>query len=73
MRRSGRWCSSASASTRRTPRRLRRWLDEWQLPFAVTPKVKGIVDETSPNFVGVISGMAADGVMCRCAERAPIC
>ena len=42
---------------------LRRWLDEWQLPFAVTPKVKGIVDETSPNFVGVISGMAADGVM----------
>ena len=43
--------------------RLRRWLDEWQLPFAVTPKVKGIVDETSPNFTGVISGMAADGLM----------
>lgn len=42
---------------------LRRWLDAWQLPFAVTPKVKGIVDETSPNFVGVISGMAADGLM----------
>ncbi len=42
---------------------LRRWLDAWQLPFAVTPKVKGIVDEESPNFVGVISGMAADGVM----------
>ena len=43
--------------------KLRRWLDEWQLPFAVTPKVKGLLDETSPNFVGVISGMAADGVM----------
>ena len=43
--------------------RLRKWIDAWQLPFAVTPKVKGIVDETSPNFVGVISGMAADGVM----------
>ncbi len=42
---------------------LRRWLNEWQLPFAVTPKVKGIVDEASPNFVGVISGMAADGLM----------
>jgi acetolactate synthase-1/2/3 large subunit len=42
---------------------LRRWLDEWQLPFAVTPKVKGILDEASPNFVGVISGMAADGVL----------
>src|SRR4030095_9975006 len=24
---------------------------------------KGLLDETSPNFVGVISGMAADGVM----------
>lgn len=42
---------------------LRRWLNEWQLPVAVTPKVKGIVDETAPNFAGVISGMAADGLM----------
>ena len=38
-------------------------MNDWQLPVAVTPKVKGIVDETLPNFVGVISGMAADGVM----------
>jgi len=43
--------------------RIRRWLDDWGLPVAVTPKVKGIVDETGPNFVGVISGMAADGLM----------
>jgi len=43
--------------------RIRRWLDEWNLPVAVTPKVKGIVNETGPNFVGVISGMAADGLM----------
>ena len=43
--------------------RLRRWIEKWELPVAVTPKVKGIIDETSPNFVGVISGMAADGVM----------
>jgi acetolactate synthase I/II/III large subunit len=49
--------------TRNAPR-IRRWLDAWNLPVAVTPKVKGIVDETSPNFVGVISGMAADGLMC---------
>ena len=42
---------------------LRKWLNDWQLPVAVTPKVKGIVDETLPNFVGVISGMAADGIM----------
>jgi acetolactate synthase-1/2/3 large subunit len=43
--------------------RLRQWLTSWNLPVAVTPKVKGIVDETAPNFVGVISGMAADGLM----------
>ena len=44
--------------------RIRRWVTEWDLPVAVTPKVKGIVDETLPNFVGVAGGMAADGVMC---------
>src|SRR5690349_13652715 len=44
--------------------RIRRWIDAWQLPFAVTPKVKGVVDETAATFVGVISGMAADGLMC---------
>jgi acetolactate synthase-1/2/3 large subunit len=43
--------------------RLRRWLNAWNLPVAVTPKVKGIVDETGTNFVGVISGMAADDLM----------
>jgi acetolactate synthase I/II/III large subunit len=44
--------------------RIRRWVTEWNLPVAVTPKVKGIVDETGANFLGVVSGMAADGVMC---------
>ena len=44
--------------------RMRRWVSEWNLPVAVTPKVKGIVDETAANFVGVAGGMAADGVMC---------
>jgi acetolactate synthase-1/2/3 large subunit len=44
--------------------RIRRWVTEWDLPVAVTPKVKGIVDETGPNFVGVAGGMAADGVLC---------
>ncbi|HEX7140344.1 MAG TPA: thiamine pyrophosphate-binding protein [Vicinamibacterales bacterium] len=44
--------------------RIRRWLSEWNLPVAVTPKVKGIVDETAANFVGVAGGMAADGVLC---------
>jgi acetolactate synthase I/II/III large subunit len=44
--------------------RIRRWVTEWNLPVAVTPKVKGIVDEAAANFVGVAGGMAADGVMC---------
>jgi acetolactate synthase-1/2/3 large subunit len=51
---------------------LRRWLEAWQLPFAVTPKVKGLLDETSPNFVGVISGMAADGVMVEALNAADL-
>lgn len=44
--------------------RLQRWLAAWNLPVAVTPKVKGVVDETTPGFVGVVGGMAADGLMC---------
>ena len=44
--------------------RIRQWLNDWNLPVAVTPKVKGIVDETAGNFVGVVGGMAADGLMC---------
>jgi acetolactate synthase-1/2/3 large subunit len=43
---------------------IRRWVTDWNLPVAVTPKVKGVVDETARNFVGVVSGMAADGLMC---------
>ena len=52
--------------------RLRQWLDAWNLPVAVTPKVKGIVDESSPNFVGVISGMAADGLMVEALNAADL-
>jgi len=42
------------------------------LPVAVTPKVKGIVDETSPTFVGVVGGMAADGLMCEALGAADL-
>src|SRR5688500_8365501 len=49
---------------------LRRWIDEWNLPVAVTPKVKGSVDETSERFLGVVGGMAADGLMCEALESA---
>jgi acetolactate synthase-1/2/3 large subunit len=44
--------------------RIRHWIESWQLPVAVTPKVKGVVDETAATFVGVISGMAVDALMC---------
>lgn len=42
---------------------LRSWVERWQLPVAVTPKVKGIIDETTPNFVGTVGGMAIDKVL----------
>jgi acetolactate synthase-1/2/3 large subunit len=42
---------------------FRAWLDRWGLPVAVTPKVKGIVDETGPAFVGVVGGMAIDALL----------
>jgi acetolactate synthase-1/2/3 large subunit len=52
--------------------RIRRWLNAWNLPVAVTPKVKGIVDETLPTFVGVVGGMAADDVMCDVLDSADL-
>ena len=42
---------------------LRSWLTLWSLPYAVTAKVKGIVNERSIGFVGVVGGMAMDDVM----------
>ncbi len=44
-------------------RLIRRWVDDWRLPVTVTPKIKGIVDETHPLFAGVIGGMAIDHVI----------
>jgi len=52
--------------------RIRRWVREWNLPVAVTPKVKGIVDETIASFVGVVGGMAADDVMCEAIAAADL-
>jgi acetolactate synthase-1/2/3 large subunit len=52
--------------------RIRRWVDEWNLPVAVTPKVKGIVDETAASFVGVVGGMAADDLMCDAIKSADL-
>jgi acetolactate synthase-1/2/3 large subunit len=52
--------------------RIRQWLNDWDLPVTVTPKVKGIVDETAANFVGVVSGMAADDLMCDALKAADL-
>jgi acetolactate synthase-1/2/3 large subunit len=52
--------------------RIRQWVSDWNLPVAVTPKVKGIVDETTAQFVGVVGGMAADGLMCAALESADL-
>jgi acetolactate synthase-1/2/3 large subunit len=52
--------------------RLRQWVQQWDMPVAVTPKVKGIVDETAGNFVGVVGGMAADGLMVEALEAADV-
>ena len=52
--------------------RIRRWVADWDLPVAVTPKVKGIVDETAANFVGVVGGMAADDLMRQAIEAADL-
>jgi acetolactate synthase I/II/III large subunit len=52
--------------------RIREWLDKWGLPVAVTPKIKGIIDETASNFVGVVGGMAADDLMCHAIESADL-
>jgi acetolactate synthase-1/2/3 large subunit len=52
--------------------RLRRWLNAWGLPVAVTPKVKGVVDERAENFVGTVGGMAADGLLCEALRAADL-
>ncbi|HVU13750.1 MAG TPA: thiamine pyrophosphate-binding protein [Phototrophicaceae bacterium] len=51
---------------------LRRWLDAWGLPVAVTPKIKGIVDETADNFVGVVGGMAIDNALMEAINEADL-
>jgi len=51
---------------------LRQWIRAWHLPVAVTPKAKGVVDETAATFVGTIGGMAADGLMCDALKAADL-
>ena len=51
---------------------LRAWLEAWRLPVAVTPKAKGIVDETDGRFVGVVGGMAVDAVVREALARSDL-
>ncbi len=51
---------------------IRRWVDEWRLPVAVTPKVKGIVDERGAHFGGVVGGMAVDALMVDAVRQADL-
>jgi acetolactate synthase I/II/III large subunit len=51
---------------------IRKWLSKWRLPFGVTPKVKGLVDETEPGFVGVVGGMAMDRVLTGAVRHADL-
>lgn len=51
---------------------LREWIRNWSLPVAVTPKVKGIVDEAEANFVGVVGGMAMDRAMVEALETSDL-
>ena len=52
--------------------RLRVWVDRWNLPVAVTPKAKGLVDETKANFVGVVGGMSVDDLMVEALQQADL-
>lgn len=51
---------------------IRRWVREWRLPVAVTPKAKGIVDESDALFGGVVGGMAIDRVLVEAVRQADL-
>ena len=48
---------------------LARFLSASGFPFFTTPKVKGIVDEADPRFIGIASGMAGDEAVLRLMQR----
>lgn len=52
--------------------KVRRWLTSWDLAAGVTPKIKGLVDETDDYFVGVFGGMSLDGLMVEALEAADL-
>jgi acetolactate synthase-1/2/3 large subunit len=51
---------------------LRSFVGQLQAPFLVTPKVKGILPEDDPHFLGVASGMAIDRVIVETIRTADV-
>lgn len=51
---------------------IRALIDRLQCPFLVTPKVKGIVSEDHPLFLGVASGMGIDRDIVETIEQADL-
>lgn len=51
---------------------LRRFVDETGIPFVATPKAKGCLPETHAGFLGVVGGMAMDGVIQETLEQADL-
>jgi acetolactate synthase-1/2/3 large subunit len=51
---------------------LRTLIEALQAPFLVTPKVKGILPEDHPLFLGVASGMAIDGEIVKTIRAADL-
>jgi acetolactate synthase I/II/III large subunit len=52
----------AGANRKRTCKMLRELVERWQIPFVTTQMGKGVVDETSPLFVGNAAVSSGDFV-----------
>jgi acetolactate synthase-1/2/3 large subunit len=51
---------------------MRRFLQAASIPFVTTPKVKGVVDEDDPLFLGIASGMAGDDTVLKVLDDADL-
>lgn len=51
---------------------LAAFLDAGRYPVVTTPKIKGILSEEDPRWMGVVGGMAGDGQMRRLIEESDL-
>lgn len=61
----------AGANRKRTCKMLRQLVDRWQIPFVTTQMGKGVVDETSPLFLGN-AAVSSDDFLHRAFEVADL-